>query len=79
MPLHYLCLHQCHLSKVVDAACLAAGPAGHAGVTAATVLSEGRGWHEDKMLNVAADVLMRVLDWWTARPPTGWCQVTWVH
>ena len=55
--MHYLCLHQCHPSKVVDAACLAAGPAGHAGVTAATVLSEGRGWHEDKVLNVAADVL----------------------
>ena len=42
---------------MVGAACLAAGPAGHAGVTAATVLSEGRGWHEDKVLNVAADVL----------------------
>ena len=56
----YLCPHQCHPSKVVDAACLAAGPAGHTGVTAATVLSEGRGWHEDKMLNVAADVLKRV-------------------
>ena len=57
MPVHYLCPHQCHPSKVVDAACLAAGPAGHAGVTAATVLSEGKGWHEDKVLNVAADVL----------------------
>ena len=32
-------------------------PAGHAGVTAATALSEGRSWHEDKVLNVAADVL----------------------
>ena len=40
---HYLCPHQCHPSEVVGAACLAAGPAGHAGVTAATVLSEGGG------------------------------------
>ena len=51
-------------------------PAGHAGVTAATVLSEGRGWHEDKVVNVAADVLKRSPNWWTTRPPTSWCQVT---
>ena len=58
--MHYLCPHQCHPSKVVDAACLAAEPARHAGVTAATVLSEGRGWHEDKVLDVAADLLKKV-------------------
>ena len=52
-------------------------PAGHAGVTAATALSEGGESREDKVLDLAADVVKRVPNWWTIRPPTGWCQTMW--
>ena len=41
-------------------ACLAAEPAGHAGVTAATSLSESRESHECKVVDLAADIP----NWW---------------
>ena len=52
-------------------------PAGHTGVTAATALSEGGESHEVKVLDLAADVVKMVPNWWTTRPPTGWRQMTW--
>ena len=43
-------------------------PAGHVCVTAATVLSEGRESREDKLPDLAADVVKRVPNWRTTRP-----------